>query len=520
MPANLWLAIMDRLRKVWKYLQRLWVQFLSWVRNELAEPGRRSLTQLWARVRYRLGESGWSDIRWAGRLRRPSLPTVPRLPHLRQRVQSWSEARDQTERNIWYLYLDMFWAGIFMAAMAFNATYALRLGASNAMIGWLSSIPPLLAMAVLVPAARFLETQTDRSPWLRRSLFVGRITFVGAALAPWIVPRYAAEVVVAVLIFRTIPMNIYTAGFSPLLADVIPPRDRAFVIANRSIIMSATVAVCTFLFGRWMDAANAIPWAAFPVNYQIVYLIGTVAGMLSTYFVGHIHMPETVVIRERAGGPGLRLPRLPRFDGLLTNAQTMIRENRTFVQLIINTLVFDFGAWMLGPLYMIFFIRQLNATDGWVGLNTTMAHIGVIGGNFIWRHIAQRVGTDRSLLMAVPVAVIYPFLVSLFPNLTLILFFGVLISLINPGVSLSHTNTLYTLCPPERRASYLAIYATISNTGAFVAPMLGIALSAIIDIRWIFVIGGSIRLAGALLFHIYKITTAPPVSEVPAGAEA
>jgi hypothetical protein len=471
-----------------------------------------------ARVRYRLGESGWTGmpLPWVGRLRRPSLPGGSRLPKLRQQVQTWSQARNETERNIWYLYLDVFWAGIFMAAVAFNATYALRLGASNALIGWLSSIPPLLAMGVLIPAARFLETQTDRSPWLRRSLFVGRVTFVGAALAPWIFPRYAAEVVVAILIFRTIPMNVYTAGFSPLLADVIPARDRAFVIANRAIIMSATVAVCTFLFGRWMDVANTIPWAAFPVNYQVVYLVGAVAGMLSTYYVGHIHMPQSVVIRERGEGPALRLPRLPRFDHLWASAQTMVRENRTFVQLIINTLVFDFGAWMVGPLYMIFFIRQLNASDGWVGLNTTMAHIGVIGGNMIWRQIAQRVGTDRSLLMAVPVAVIYPFLVSLFPNLTLILFFGVLISLINPGVTLSHTTTLYTLCPPERRASYLAIYATVSNIGAFIAPTLGIALSGFLDIRWVFVIGGSIRLVGALLFHIYKISTAPPASQAQA----
>jgi hypothetical protein len=489
---------MDRLKRTWKKWQR-------------------SLTQFWARVHYRLGESGWTGMPWTARLRRPSLPG---LPQLRSQAQTLSQIRNATERNIWYLYLDVFWAGIFMAAVAFNAPYALRLGASNAMIGWLSSIPPLLAMAVLVPAARFLETQTDRSPWLRWSLFAGRVAFVGAALAPWILPRYAAELVVAVLIFRTIPMNIYTAGFSPLLADVIPPRDRAFVIANRAIIMSATVAICTFLFGRWMDAANAIAWAAFPVNYQVVYLVGTVAGLLSTYYVGHVRMPESVVIRERRDGPRLRLPRLPRFDHLWPNAQRMIRDNRTFVQLIINTLVFDFGAWMVGPLYMIFFIRQLNATDGWVGLNTTMAHIGVIGGNVIWRRVAQRVGTDRSLLMAVPVAVIYPFLVSLFPNLTLILFFGVLISLINPGVTLSHTTTLYTLCPPERRASYLAIYATISNVGAFVAPMLGIALSGLMEIRWVFVIGGSIRLIGALLFHIFKISTLSPESEAQAGVGA
>ena len=88
------------------------------------------------RVRFRL-----SEITWARRLRKS--------------VRGM-RGRNQVERNIWYLYVEMFWAAIFMAAMAFNATYALRLGASNALIGWMSSFPALLAMITMVPAARFL----------------------------------------------------------------------------------------------------------------------------------------------------------------------------------------------------------------------------------------------------------------------------------------------------------------------------------------------------------------------------
>ncbi len=72
--------------------------------------------------------------------------------------------RGQTEHNIWYLYVEILWAGILTAVASFNATYALRLGASNTMIGWLSSIPALLAIVMLIPSARFLETKSDRGP--------------------------------------------------------------------------------------------------------------------------------------------------------------------------------------------------------------------------------------------------------------------------------------------------------------------------------------------------------------------
>lgn len=471
-----------------KRMRQLWSKLQRW------------LTDLWVRMRYRVGESGWARVpRLADLRERLSALPSPALPQLRR--PSWAQARTLTERNILYLYVEIFWSGIFMAVVAFNATYALRLGATNTMIGWLSSIPSLFAMVVLLPAARFLEGKSNRAPWLYWSLFVGRAAFLGAALAPWLFPRHAAEAVIGVLIVRTVPMHFYSAGFSPMLADVIPPRDRALVIANRNIIMGATVAVCTFLFGRWMDAASGLQWASFPMNYQLVYIVGAVAGLLSTYFASRVQLPEVPVVRRER--PARRA--LPRLAELRAAVAAQIRANRDFVRIVANTVVFDFGAWFVGPLYMIFFVKQLGASDGWVGMNTTVAQIGVIVGYSLWRRWMDRLGVSRTLLMAVPLVASYPFLVSFFPNLTLILVWGALINLISPGVSLSHVNALYSLCPAERRASYMAVYSTVANVGAFVAPMLGVALSNIIDIRWILLIGGGIRLAGAGMFHLFKI---------------
>jgi fatty acid desaturase len=96
-------------------------------------------------------------------------------------------------------------------------------------------------------------------------------------------------------------------------------------------------------------------------------------------------------------------------------------------------------------------------------------------------------------------------LVALFPNLTLILVWGILINVINPGVNLSHVNVFYRVCPDERRASYMAVYSSIMNAGAFVCPMIGVALSGVMDIRWVLVIGGVVRLLGAMMFSVLKI---------------
>ena len=81
------------MQKVTLFLKRLATHIFHFV--EL-------LPDFFKRVRFRL-----SEITWARRLRKS--------------VQGM-RGRNQIERNIWYLYVEMFWAAIFMAAMAFNAT--------------------------------------------------------------------------------------------------------------------------------------------------------------------------------------------------------------------------------------------------------------------------------------------------------------------------------------------------------------------------------------------------------------
>ncbi len=236
--------------------------------------------------------------------------------------------------------------------------------------------------------------------------------------------------------------------------------------------------------------------------------MGAVAGVVSAYYVSRVKVPETPVI----GHASPKLRSLPRIGVVREQVRTMVHENRDFVRMVVNTFVFNFGAWLVGPLYIIFFIKQLSASDGWVGLNTTLAQIGVIAGYLLWRRVMDRRGIAWTLRFTVPLSAAYAFLVAFLPNLNLILVWGILINLVNSGLNLSHGNTLYMLCPPDRRATYLAVFSTVSNVGAFVAPMVGVALSAVIDIRWLLLIGGVIRLLGAGMFYIFRIGTTEAVA--------
>ncbi|MDI7274485.1 MAG: MFS transporter [Anaerolineae bacterium] len=425
----------------------------------------------------------------ARRLRRRSLQS------LRNLIRGPSRG-GQTERNIWYLCVEVAWAGVLGAAAAFNTAFAVRLGASSALIGSLTSFPCLIAVLVLIPSARFLESRADRRPWVVGSLLVTRLGYGLLAILPWLLPRHQGEAVVLLLIAIAIPNTFFTAAWQPLLADVIPEPDRTRVFSARMILHSSIVAGLTLLGGEWLEASHRLGWARFPLNYQVLYALGFVGALLSTIYVGKIQLPRRAIERGQQGEP--RKP-------FLAELRTMLTIDRSYRAMVIDTLVFDAGAWLVMPLYVIFFVRELGAGDAWIGLHGTLANVGIIVGYVLWRRALRRLGHRRGLLISAPLVACYAFLVSLFPNLGLILVWAVLVNLVIPGVNLSHFNILLQLCPADRRPTYIATFSTIINACAFVMPMAGVALAELLGIRTVLLLGGGLRLLGALLFRLNPV---------------
>ncbi len=185
-------------------------------------------------------------------------------------------------------------------------------------------------------------------------------------------------------------------------------------------------------------------------------------------------------------------------------------RHRPFANIVLNTLVFNLGAWMAIPLQPIYFVRVLGASDGWIGLWTGLVSGGAILGNMLWSRVIDRRGPRWALLRATVLSSIYFFLISLFPDLTLILCFAFMAGLVNPGVDLSHVNVLYEVCPEERRTTYMGGYMTVMQLGAFTAPLLVAPLAALIGAQTLVLVVGGLRLLGAILFIVNPVRTTTP----------
>ena len=395
--------------------------------------------------------------------------------------------RQIVERNLRYLVVEIFWAAIFTGCVSFNAAYLIRLGGSNLLVSLLSSGAALVNAVAALPFAAFLERRARRKPWIVGSLTAVRLGHVGLIFIPWL-SGGRAETMVLLLIVLNFPVALFTAGFLPMLADVIPIERRARVFAARNTILGGTVMVATIVLGWWL---NRTP---FPLNYQLLYALGVVASLVSSLYVGRLVVPETPA-----------QPPEPRQPLAAARLREMTARQRPFVNIVLNTLVFNIPFWMATPLQPIYFVRALGASDAWLGLWIGVVSGGTIAGSQIWQRAIDRRGAEWVLPRATILSAAYYFLIGAFPDLSLILLFALLSGLVTPGVDMSHFSTLLEVCPPARRTTYIGIFVTVMNVGFFLAPLAVSPLTDLIGPRALVLALGGLRLVGALLFTLNPV---------------
>jgi MFS family permease len=395
--------------------------------------------------------------------------------------------RETTERNLRYLVIELFWAAIAVGCYSFATAYLIRLGGTNLQVSLLTSAGALVNALTSIPFAIFLERRANRWAWTVGSLWLMRSMHIGLILAP-LLPVYRPEAIVLLLLLANIPVALFNVGWLPMFGEVVPLPRRARLFSARNMTLNVTLMITTFVMGRWLDAAT------FPFNYQLMFALALVTSFLSTIYVARMIVPD--------------MPPPPRLPGARTaqlNIRELLTKQRPFVNITINTLIFNIAFWMGTPLQPIYFVRELNASDGWIGLWLGLTSGGAILGNLIWPRLIDRHGYSWVLLRATMLSALYYFLIGFFPDLTLILLFALFFGAVSPGVDISHFNTLLEVCDPVRRAFFLSIFVAIMNGGFFLAALAAAPLLDLIDPQLLIVSLGALRLFGALLFRINPV---------------
>jgi MFS family permease len=417
-----------------------------------------------------------------------------------RRLRSWEWRGRQVYRRAWkheeantrYLYQEIAWWGVLSGlASSFLSVFVLRLGGSNVLIGLLTSLPALITILWLIPAGRIIERQRSHLRVVLVSGVLMRLAYLLVALVPLVFVAFRAEAVVAVVVLGTIPASMSMVAFSVMLAEVVPVQRRARVVGLRNFLVSVSSTLAVLIGGWFLELTP------FPANFQWLFAVGFLTSLGSIYYLSRLKVPDAPVPPSPVAAP--RMPLATRLLGHLR----MLWGHQPFARFALCSFAYHWGLYLTIPLYSIYWVRYLHASDSWIGfIGMVLGAVTALAYPF-WGHQASRRGSREVLLVSALAGTLYPILTGLSPSVEPLLIAAVVGGIASAGFGLSLFNRLLEVTPDQRRPSFLAAYNVLINVAVFVAPMIGTVLIDSIGIVNALVLGGLLRFVGFLAFARY-----------------
>ncbi len=404
-------------------------------------------------------------------------------------VRRWLEPpADVRQRNIRSVLIDGIGVGIVSGVSSFLAVFLVRLGASPFLVGLLTSMPALAGMLLAIPLGRFLERQRNMVPWYSRARALVQASFALMGVVPFLFGMQEAAVAIIVIwALVTVPQTIVNITFTVVMGAVAGPRERQYVMSRRWAILGATTAITVALIGAVLDRI------IFPLNYQVVFIGSFLGGMVSFIFSSQIAIPDNKPQPASDGRSGLR------------GSWDVLRANPPFGRFVLSAFVFNFGLNLALPLFPLYWVRELNATDFWIGLINMVNSGIVLVGYFMWTAVTQRRGNVIVLRLCAFGLALYPLLTGLTGSVPPLLIYAAMAGIFSAGVNLVLFDISLATVPPDRVASYIALYQLTTYVATLVAPLLGTTLAGWLGYAPALFISAGLRLAGALMFIALRV---------------
>lgn len=399
----------------------------------------------------------------------------------------WVRPASREDRNVRYLLAQTALAGVVQGGIVtFLPVFLARLGASTLLVSLLTALPALVTIGLSLPAGLIVARWTRLVATSARWYYLLRLTYLMVALAGLLAPPWGPLLIVLLWGLSAIPSTIANTAWYSVLAAAVAPERRPVINGVRWALLGLVSAGSVALFGEVLEA---LP---FPTGYVAVFLLSALAGFLNVWFYAHLEIddpPPSAVTT-----PVARSARLAALVAPLARRSPF----RTYTVL---TLLLRVGLFLPAGLYSVFWVRDLGASDAWIGWRTTVGNAALTLGYYLWGRYASRSPHRRVLALAGGGLGLYPLLTALTApeTLWLLLVAALVWGLCAAGVDVALFEGLLQTTPDDERPRYVALNTALANLVAFLAPILGAALADGLGVRWALVTAGGCLLGTAAL---------------------
>ena len=389
---------------------------------------------------------------------------------------------------------DAIGVGLGNAAVPFLPVFLTRLGASPIEIGLLTSMPAMAGLLLAIPLAEFLQNQRNIIPWYSLARLSALLCYgLTGVLAFFLRGQPLIIGILIVWAIATLPQAVLNITFSVIMNAVSGPRLRFDLMMRRWSILGLVTAVMVMLTGQILEAVR------FPLNYEIAFLILSLGGFISYYFSSRIYLGD---IQSHHHGPRLKMG-----DQFREYAR-LVRREKPFQAFVIRRFVVLSGSALILPIFPLYLVRVVHASDAWIATINTVQTAIVILGYFFWTNQSRHRGTRPVLLWTTFGIAFYPILTAFTQNVVLITILAGIYGIFLAGLNLVFFDELMKTVPPEYSSTFVALAQGIQYFSSILAPIVGTLISDQIGLPAALITGGALQLAGFAMFFFGKPASA------------
>lgn len=408
------------------------------------------------------------------------------------RLFRWSvappDATPVERKNFLNVQIDAIGIGLASAAAPFLPVFLTRLGASNFQVGLLTAMPAMTGLFLALLVGRFLQTRRQIIPWFSIARFLVVSSYALTGLVPFVVPReYAVQAVLAIWAVATVPQIVVSVCFSVVMNAVAGPQRRYDLMSRRWSLLGLTTAAAVFAVGQVLDSI------AFPFNYQAVFMALSLGGLISLYYSSHIVLPDA---EPPAATPG-QSP-IARLKGYVA----LIRGEHAFVSFTAKRFVYFCGQTLAVPLFPLYYVRQVQANDAWIGIINTAQTAILLVGYMLWARQSRSRGSRFVLLATTAGMSLYPIVTAFTQQVEFVALYAGLSGIFAAGVDLVFFDELMATIPDKYSATFVSLAQSTQYIATVAAPIVGTTLADNIGLSGALVVSGLIRLLAFALFAL------------------
>ncbi|ULT59209.1 MFS transporter [Neobacillus drentensis] len=357
------------------------------------------------------------------------------------------------------------------------------LGATNYQVGLISSLPPLVALIMTVPAAILLNRLELQKKTVAMSVLWARIMFLLLAGVIFIHSSYQAWAFLIIVALMNVPGTISNIGWQTLISGMIKEKRRGAFFSDRNRLLTVVGMITTLIIGVVMKSQTHHAWA-----YQILFIIAFVFGILEVLFLmKHREKPQVKLAQKKS------------------SMDWSIFKDPGYKWFLITALCFNFTWQMAWGLFNIYNVRYVHATILWISIFSVANQLVQIFSFSLWKKWAEQKSNTLVLVWVAVGMATAPVLNIISTNVYYITFVSMTSGFFVSGTTLLLFNLLLEQSPEEKRTYCITTYNVLLSFVAFIAPQIGIWFLEISNMRISMEICTLLRFISAFVFFLMYV---------------